>query len=169
MSIPMPLDVAPLRLGSAAERPASLEECEARILRAFATARADRVQGPAGYRSSIPAYVHSDADRRAQAEIAPKRGPLRWAPTPRDVSDCATALGWLAGIDGTDRDVVEYRALLIDRGRAPSWRSIGRDLGISQPAAQRGCAARIRSCDRGGVEVAAPEIKPLRIAPMIAC
>lgn len=108
------------------------------MLIALAVARHSRAGGPAGHRSSMPAYLHTAADLRHQDELLPdpRSWPV-WRPTPRDVSDCAGALGWLIKSDAVDRSVVEYRSRAIDGAWAPEWSFIARRLGISLPRTYR--------------------------------
>ena len=113
-----------LKLGGKGSAPASIEECEARLLRAFRTSASRAGGGAVGHAvastcADIPremvlascaanaAYwaVHPDADGSTFEAV--RSG---WTPSKRDASDWDTALGWLNGLNKRAVRVVALRA-----------------------------------------------------------
>lgn len=145
--------------------PASAEEAEARLLRAWRTAEAaDRV-APSGSSTcaDIPremvmiARRYADADRRVEAFLKglpddPSLDalPARWEPERRDQNDCAYALDWL-------RHLAHPRALAIVALRAAlppfSWRQVGERVCLTGAGALKahraGCDVIVRAEARG--------------------
>lgn len=122
--------------------PATLAECEARLLRAYRTSAAVRVAGSGHGRrtlaADIPAEMVKAALKAAEAERI-RAGDVTgsdfeavrsaWQPSRRDLGDWDTALGWLASAECKGRRAVEMRAA----DPQFSFRQIGEALGGVAP------------------------------------
>lgn len=129
-----------LRLGLGV--PASREECEARVLRAFRTSASRAGGGSVGHRAreicaDIPKEIvlasvrrnelwwsiHPDADGSVYQAV--RSG---WAPSKRDIADWVEALGWLNGFERRSMRVIALRAA------DPPWsfRQIAERIGVKR-------------------------------------
>lgn len=101
----------------------SLEECEARLLRALKTDRAL----PDRERQQLRVKIH-----QLDTEPAPGDWPmgitLRWAPFREDIHDYVTAMGWFAALSQRERRLVRERVMGWsftrmgdERGRSDEW------------------------------------------------
>jgi hypothetical protein len=111
-------------------------EAEGRILRALLTASADKAGRPKGL-STNAGWIARQVERvEREAGKRPTYWHARFMPTPRDVSDCATVLEWLAGL--WTQDERPYMVLAM-RAADPPWlfRQIGEAIGCSEATARR--------------------------------
>jgi hypothetical protein len=127
--------------------PASREECEARVLRAFRTqALAGGIVGHSdgSFCGDMPGEIgrqarwHCNQEREAEERRLGVAQPLEavrsgWTPSKRDIEDWDTALGWLNGLLRLDKDIVALRA------SDPPWsfRQIGELKHIHRQKAKR--------------------------------
>lgn len=132
--------------------PASREECEARVLRAFRTSASRAGGGGVGHVrrgmcADIPKEIvlasvhlnevwwsaHPDADGSIYEAV--RSG---WTPTERDKNDWLTALGWLSGLDRKSLRAVALRAA------DPPWSftQIAERIGVRRNVTARGVYER---------------------------
>lgn len=148
-----------LRLGERVP-PVSIEECEARLLRALRTS-ASRETGSVGIAhrntcADIPAefvkialrYEHAEALRRG--DYSPETHAVRsgWTPVRRDIEDWLYALGWINGLHGRALRTLEMRAA----DPAFSFRAIAAALRISAQGAHDLYRGAVRRAYRTATE-----------------
>lgn len=142
-----------LRLGALVP-PVSLEECEARLLRAIRTMRSPAVAGIGGasdYAGDIPREMIKIGLRFAELERVAEEGDneLRavrsaWAPTRRDMTDWLYAMDWLQGVNQRSRSILYLRS----DDPPPSYTAITRHLGGTPQGIHQRYAATIEQVYR---------------------
>jgi DNA-binding NarL/FixJ family response regulator len=106
-----------------------MTEVERRVIRALKTVRVlpDREARFQRYQNAWPAYIQEYIDAYAAEE---ERFP-RFRPTPFDVSDMLTALGWMNVLTKNDKKIV------IARSYGVSFKQIASRIGRSDETARR--------------------------------
>jgi hypothetical protein len=103
-------------------------EAEGRLLRALLTCGRVRLESPKGPPSNS-AWIAAQIERvEREMGLRPSYWHARFQPTARDVSDCAVALGWVAGLWKFDD---RYCAVLRMRAADPPYFA-GSDLGLGR-------------------------------------